>query len=331
MRIAPVLGALGLLALCAPAAHAADTGGASPARVTNDSGGGTKFGDGTIPKPAKRPVASMALTSRTLMAGKTLPTVRFRVRQAGMERVNARVVVVRAAGRATPVRRTVGWVKTGELVTVKFPEADVAPRSGRYIVRLHVKDSRGATLRRTKLHPGRTFLKVRPEPKAPAASPQEQAAIPVPLMPAPAASPGGKGVFPVVGPFSFGQEGSRFGAGRTGHLHEGQDIMADAGQSIVAPYAGTISSTNYQASAAGEYIVLDAVDGRDYFFAHCTRNSTVVKEQQAVPAGAELCKVGSTGSADGPHLHFEIWTTGWRVKGGAPIDPLPELRAWSGR
>ena len=154
---------------------------------------------------------------------------------------------------------------------------------------------------------------------------------PVPLMPAPAPSPGGPGVFPVAGAFSFGGADARFGAGRTDHLHEGQDIMAAAGTPVVAPYGGVIASTSYQADGAGEYVVLDAADGRDYFFAHCIRGSTVVAERAVVAAGAPLCAVGSTGGSSGPHLHFEIWNVGWRIGGGHPIDPLPELRAWSGR
>ena len=194
-------------------------------------------------------------------------------------------------------------------------------------MRLHVKDSRGHTLRRDARHPGRASLIVRtPKPAPRPVAPTQ----PSTGLPAPAPSPAGRGVFPVGGAYSLGGPDGRFGAGRTGHIHEGQDIMAAGGVPVVAPYAGTVSSTSYQASGAGEYVVLDAVDGRDYFFAHCIRRSTIVAEGQAVAAGQQLCQVGRTGGASGTHLHFEIWIVGWRVDGGYPIDPLPELRAWAG-
>src|SRR3712207_9334573 len=64
-------------------------------------------------------------------------------------------------------------------------------------------------------------------------------------------------------------------------------------------YGGAIARTAYQAEGAGEYVVLDAVDDREYFFAHCQRGSTVVRAGQRVGAGERLCNVGSTGRSDG--------------------------------
>ncbi len=268
----------------------------------------------------------LTVTPRTVVAGAALPRLRFRVRQRGIERVRARVVVVKLPRNAPVARISVGWVRTGRRIAVRWPEG-LSLGAGRYVVRLHAKDSRGHNLRRSARSPGRTRLLVHRRP-APVVTPPATPSV-RPGLPAPAPSPAGRGVFPVAGAFSFGGADARFGAGRPDHIHEGHDITAAAGVPVVAPYGGTVSSTSFQASGAGEYVVLDAADGRDYFFAHCTRRSTVVAPGTVVAAGAPLCRVGSTGTASGPHLHFEIWIVGWRVKGGYPIDPLPELRAWA--
>jgi len=303
------------------AAPAPSIGGAAAADPVS---GGARFSSDGPPPPAKRPVVSQLLVApRDVVAGDALPRLRFRVRQRGIEQVQARLVVLRLPRNAPVARMTLGWVKTGRAITARWPSG-VTLREGRYLVRLHAKDSRGHNLHRNARVPGRTRIVVRERKAAAVVAPAPPAALP-----APAISASGRGVFPVAGPFSLGGADARFGAGRTGHVHEGQDVTAATGTPVVAPYGGTVSSTSYQAGGAGEYVVLDATDGRDYFFAHCVRGSTTVPRGAIVAAGAPLCQVGSTGSATGPHLHFEIWNVGWRVAGGHPIDPLPELRAWA--
>jgi len=315
-----------LVAVATPAGVPAGVASAGAATTALRSGGAA-FG-APLPVPDKRPIASrLTAAPREITDGDAAPLVRLRVRQRGTTKVRARIVVVRLPSNRPVARRVLGRVRTGRLVTVRLP-AKLKLRTGRYLVRLHVTDPRGRTLRRSGAHPGRVRIVVRrpkpvPLPGAPIA--------PTPLVPDPAPSPGGPGVFPVGGTFDFGGADARFGAGRGGHIHEGQDILAAAGTPVLAPYAGTVSSTTYQAGGAGEYVVLDATDGRDYFFAHCLRRSTSVAEGAAVSAGQTLCRVGATGSTSGAnHLHFEIWQGGWHAPGGAPIDPLPELRAWAG-
>lgn len=136
-------------------------------------------------------------------------------------------------------------------------------------------------------------------------------------------------VFPIRGTFSFGGKDSRFGAGRPGHIHQGQDMSAAEGTPIVAPWAGTVEVVRFQAGGAGYYVVLDG-DGedRDYVFMHLRKGSIVVEQGQAVAKGAPLAEVGNTGSSSGAHLHFEIWVGGGWYTGGKPVDPLPFLKAW---
>jgi murein DD-endopeptidase MepM/ murein hydrolase activator NlpD len=134
-------------------------------------------------------------------------------------------------------------------------------------------------------------------------------------------------LFPVRGPHNYGSSGARFGAGRSGHSHQGQDVMASCGIKLIAIHSGRVKAAGYQGSA-GNYVVIDA-DGvkQDHVYMHL-QSAPPVAVGQRVATGQKLGKVGDTGNAQGCHLHFEIWTgKGW-YSGGAPIDPLPHLKYW---
>jgi murein DD-endopeptidase MepM/ murein hydrolase activator NlpD len=76
---------------------------------------------------------------------------------------------------------------------------------------------------------------------------------------------------------------------------------------------------------------MHSLSGPDFFFAHCQKGSFAVTIGAVVSQGQPVCRVGSTGTSSGPHLHFEIWLGGWRLGPDShPIDPLPSLQAWGG-
>lgn len=133
--------------------------------------------------------------------------------------------------------------------------------------------------------------------------------------------------FPILGPHDFGEAGARFGAGRSGHTHEGQDVMAKCGTPLVAARGGRVQYSGYQ-GAAGNYVVIDGKDtGYDMGYMHLLEPSPL-QEGQTVRTGEPIGIVGQTGDATACHLHFEIWTTpGW-YEGGSPIDPLGYLTNW---
>jgi murein DD-endopeptidase MepM/ murein hydrolase activator NlpD len=133
--------------------------------------------------------------------------------------------------------------------------------------------------------------------------------------------------FPILGAHDFGGAGGRFGAARSGHTHEGQDVMAKCGTPLVAARGGRVQYSGYQ-GAAGNYIV---IDGRgtsyDMGYMHLLEPSPL-QEGMTVRTGEPIGIVGQTGDATACHLHFEIWTApGW-YEGGSPIDPLPYLKQW---
>lgn len=132
--------------------------------------------------------------------------------------------------------------------------------------------------------------------------------------------------FPVRGRHDFGQSGARFGAGRAGHTHQGQDVMSPCGTKLVAAQGGIVKHTAYH-SAAGYYLVIRGLDGIDNAYMHLA-GPTPFREGDKVFTGQQVGVVGDTGDAQGCHLHFEIWTKpGW-YDGGKPIDPLSALQAW---
>lgn len=137
--------------------------------------------------------------------------------------------------------------------------------------------------------------------------------------------------FPLHGRFGFGGEDSRFGAGRPGHTHQGQDIPAPHGTPVLAPRGGRVRTVAFQAAGAGHYVVLDgAGEDRDYVFMHLATGSVRVRPGQTVRTGQRLGSVGNTGVSGGPHLHFEVWEGGPWQAGGRPVDPLPYLKGWAG-
>ena len=134
--------------------------------------------------------------------------------------------------------------------------------------------------------------------------------------------------FPLKGNFSYGDPGSRFGAQRSGHKHQGQDVGAPEGTQIRAARGGIVKTVAYQAGGAGNYIVIDgAGQNRDYVYMHLQTGSTRVRDGQRVKTGQWIGSVGNTGASFGAHLHFEIWRGPW-WNGGEPIDPFPALRRW---
>lgn len=133
--------------------------------------------------------------------------------------------------------------------------------------------------------------------------------------------------FPILGAHEYGMSAGRFGAARSGHTHQGQDVMAACGTPLVAARGGRVQMSTWD-DAAGNYLVIDGKGtGNDFMYAHLAEPSPL-KEGDSVRTGQLIGVVGDTGDAQGCHLHFEIWgAPGW-YEGGSPFDPLPELQKW---
>ena len=324
LRVA--LSALATFSLCcsfasAPA-QAADVSGGVQA-PSAPLAGGSEYGVATRTAPARRPVVSRLSIPSTATAGRP-PRMLLRIDEAGVGTVNAQVTVTSLPIRKPVIRVNLGWVHTGRTMTVSWP-AGRKLQAGSYQVSVSAHDHTGATLLRGAGHAGEASLTV---VKAPLKVTLPPPSAPPAGVPTPAQSAAAGAVFPVAGAHSFGGSENRFGAPRSGYVHQGQDVLTAEGTPVVVPMAGTILTTSFQAGGAGYYAVERTTVGFDFMFAHCQAGSLAVSTGDSVPAGHALCRAGQTGDATAPHLHFEMWVGGWQAAGGYPIDPLPYLQAW---
>ena len=103
---------------------------------------------------------------------------------------------------------------------------------------------------------------------------------------------------------------------RWGKLHAGIDIGSSSGTSlgklVVAAAEGTVIVSGTH-SSYGYYVRIDHGNGLQTLYAHCLAGSLMVKSGEKVYAGQPIARVGMTGYATGPHLHFEVRLNGNRV------------------
>ncbi len=92
--------------------------------------------------------------------------------------------------------------------------------------------------------------------------------------------------------------------------HKGMDIAANAGEKIVAPRDGIITSTgNYYFN--GNTVFID--HGQGFVTMYCHLSEIGVEDGQQVASGEAIGAVGATGRVTGPHLHFGTYLNGTAV------------------
>jgi murein DD-endopeptidase MepM/ murein hydrolase activator NlpD len=110
--------------------------------------------------------------------------------------------------------------------------------------------------------------------------------------------------------------GDRYGP-RGVRFHAGLDFVSSHGAPVRAGRSGRVVFAGYDGSGFGNLLVIDHGGGIRTRYAHLS--SFAVRTGQWVGSGAFVGRVGSTGLATGPHLHFEVTVR------GANVDPLPAL------
>ena len=102
----------------------------------------------------------------------------------------------------------------------------------------------------------------------------------------------------------------RFFNGEERNPHSGLDFAAGTGTPIKAPAAGQVILVG-DYFFNGKTVVVDHGQGLISMFCHLSAIDVAVGQE--IPRGGVLGKVGSTGRATGPHLHWNVSLNGNRV------------------
>lgn len=126
-------------------------------------------------------------------------------------------------------------------------------------------------------------------------------------------------VLPLEGRVSAGfGAGFRFRPGGPVSFHRGVDLVAPVGAPVAAANSGVVEIAGIFAIRGG-LVLIDHGLGVTSEYMHLSE--VLVEEGQRVARGQVIGRLGGTGFASGPHLHWEL-----RVRGEA-VEPL----AWVGR
>ena len=119
-------------------------------------------------------------------------------------------------------------------------------------------------------------------------------------------------------PIEFARLSSSFGMRKHPVLgrmraHKGVDYAARSGTPIMAAGDGRVEYAGWK-NGYGKTVIINHGQGRSTLYGHMS--SINIKRGQSVSQGSTIGRVGSTGLATGPHLHYEF-----RV-GGNQVNPL---------
>ncbi len=92
--------------------------------------------------------------------------------------------------------------------------------------------------------------------------------------------------------------------------HSGMDIAAPAGAPVIAPASGRVVLAGGGYSFEGNLVIVDHGLGLYSAFLHLSRIDVNVGDMLA--QGDAIGRVGSSGRATGPHLHWGLWWDGVR-------------------
>jgi len=205
--------------------------------------------------------------------------------------------------------------------TIEIPGARViAPSSSESVETAAAAPSRGPVQRETLAPPpgatsASTSGQTQSEPPRSAAPSPAATGEPTPLGPAAAApppsGPAPRFEWPIRGKVIAG-----YGT-HDGQKNDGIDIQAEKGATVHAADSGTVVYAGNEVRGMGNLLLVSHSGG--YITAYGYNDSLLVKKGDTVKKGQAIAKVGTSGTAPDPRLHFEV------RRGNKTLDPATVL------
>ena len=126
---------------------------------------------------------------------------------------------------------------------------------------------------------------------------------------------GGKMSWPVVGGGNYISQYYHYG-------HWAIDIAAQYGSEVVAAAAGRVIFAGWKNNGGGWQVWIS--HGGDLYTTYNHMSAITVAPGDNVSRGQQVGRIGQSGDATGPHLHFEVWV-GPIWNGGQRMNPLNYL------
>ena len=124
---------------------------------------------------------------------------------------------------------------------------------------------------------------------------------------------GGQLRWPVVGGGNYISQYAHAG-------HMALDIAGDYGSPIVAAAGGRVVFAGWKSNGGGWQVWISHGGGMYTTYNHMSGVS--VGSGQSVGRGQRVGRLGASGWATGPHLHFEVWLGGMPWSGGHQTNPM---------
>ena len=102
---------------------------------------------------------------------------------------------------------------------------------------------------------------------------------------------------------------SRYGEIRAASVHQGIDFGLSIGDTVYSSFCGEVRIVAYQPSGYGNVVVVRNYNMSETLYGHLDKS--LVHNGQEVTVGQPIGIGGNTGTSTGPHLHFEIRSSGY--------------------